>query len=135
MSLAAWAALATAFVVLGGIAWFALCSSPYRKKRISLPPTELGGITVVPRAVERVAWRVGMAIPGVSRLKTRVEKAPGGIRIRVRLWISEERDLARVLGQVRENLELAVGRLVGIPVIGVNVVVQGLEGRALAGRG
>ena len=116
-------AAAGAIFVLSGlhVAWHAVRPRP--REALSTA-TELGEVRTSLSAVEELARRTGLQVPGVREVRPRVWAGRDGIRLRVRAEVLPDHPIPDVAPQLQARLREAVEAIVGARVLEVRVVVE-----------
>ncbi|EKP93827.1 alkaline shock response membrane anchor protein AmaP [Thermaerobacter subterraneus] len=96
---------------------------PRRRDAVSAA-TELGEIRTALAAVEELARRTGLQVPGVRDIRPRVQAGRDGIRLRVRAEVLPDHPIPDVAPQLQARLREAVETIVGARVAEVRVVVE-----------
>lgn len=111
-----------AFVLSGlHVAWHAL--RPPRRAAVSFTG-EAGEVRTSLGAIEELARRAGLQVPGVRDLRARVQATREGVSLRVRAEVLPDYRIPEVAPELQARLKEIIEEIVGTRVTDVRIVVE-----------
>lgn len=114
--------LGVAFLLSGlHVAWHSV--RPPRRAAVSFT-SEVGEVRTSLGAIEELARRAGLQVPGVRDLRARVHATRDGVALRVRAEVLPDYRIPQVAPQLQARLKETIEQIVGTQVTDVRVIVE-----------